>query len=115
MKQENAVIEVTDQSFAAHVLQATEPVLVDFWAPWCGPCRALGPTVENLATQYQGRAKVVKVNVDENTLSPARYDIKGIPTLVLFTNGQEVGRQVGLPTNPQKQLSELLDHQLHHD
>lgn len=112
MKQNNFVIEATDQNFAEQVLNAEVPVLVDFWAPWCPPCKALGPTVESLAEQFQGRAKVVKVNVDENIESPAQFAIKALPTLVLFNDGQEVERQVGVPENPKRSLSALLESQI---
>lgn len=105
-------VEVTDQSFTDQVLNATEPVLVDFWAPWCPPCRMLGPTIESLAEQYQGRARVVKMNVDENEQSAARYGIKALPTLLLFKGGRVVERQIGVPSNPQQQLAGLLEHQL---
>ncbi|HKP85207.1 MAG TPA: thioredoxin [Blastocatellia bacterium] len=87
--------EVTDQSFEQDVLKSEQLVLVDFWAEWCGPCKALAPTVEQVAQQYEGRAKVVKMNVDENNQVPPRYGIKGIPTLILFKNGNEAERVVG--------------------
>lgn len=86
---------VTDQSFEQDVLKAEQPVLVDFWAAWCGPCRMIAPTVEALANEYDGRARVVKMNVDENQATPARYNIRGIPTLLLFKNGQVRDQLVG--------------------
>lgn len=89
------VKEVSDSSFATEVLEAEKPVLVDFWAVWCAPCRALAPTVEALGEQYAGKASVVKVNVDENPSVSQRYGIKGIPTLILFKNGKEAERMVG--------------------
>jgi len=82
------VVHVTDQSFEQDVLKASQPVLVDFWAAWCGPCRMIAPTVEALASEYSGRARVVKMNVDENQSTPAQYQIRGIPTLLLFKDGQ---------------------------
>ena len=79
--------EVGDHNFEAEVLNATIPVLVDFWAAWCAPCRMLAPVVEAVADKYEGKAKVVKLNVDENNLTSSKYNIKGIPTLLLFKDG----------------------------
>ena len=81
------VSDVGDQNFEAEVLNSNIPVLVDFWAAWCAPCRMLAPVVEAIADKYDGKAKVVKLNVDENTLTSGKYNIKGIPTLLLFKNG----------------------------
>ena len=89
------VTAVSDSSFEKDVLQSTKPVLVDFWAEWCAPCRMLGPTIDAIAEQYSETAGVVKVNVDENTSTAQRYGIKGIPTLILFSAGKEVERVVG--------------------
>jgi thioredoxin 1 len=89
------VKEVNDSNFETEVLQANQPVLVDFWAAWCGPCLALAPTVDALAQQYQGSAKVVKLNVDESPATAQRYGIRGIPTLVLFNKGEEAERSIG--------------------
>ena len=88
--------EVTDQSFEQDVLNSEVPVLVDFWAEWCGPCKMLAPTVEKVANEYEGKAKVVKLNIDDNNQVAQRYGIKGIPTLILFKNGSEADRTVGL-------------------
>ncbi|HJQ24365.1 MAG TPA: thioredoxin [Blastocatellia bacterium] len=88
--------EVTDQSFDQDVLKAEVPVLVDFWAEWCGPCKALAPTVEKVAGEYEGKAKFVKLNIDDNPTVPQQYGIKGIPTLILFKGGSEADRTVGL-------------------
>lgn len=85
----------SDSSFEKDVLQSDKPVLVDFWAEWCAPCRMLSPTIEAIAEQYGDTAGVVKVNVDENTSTAQRYGIKGIPTLILFSAGKEVERVVG--------------------
>jgi thioredoxin 1 len=101
------VKDVNDSNFETEVLQANQPVLVDFWAAWCGPCVALAPTVEALAQQYEGRARVVKLNVDESPSTASRYGIRGIPTLVLFNNGGEVDRSVGLTSKDA--LANLLD------
>jgi thioredoxin len=89
------VKEVTDNSFETEVLQANKPVLVDFWAAWCSPCRMLGPTIDAIAAEQSDAASVVKLNVDENPATAATYGIKGIPTLILFSGGKEVERIVG--------------------
>lgn len=89
------VIDVGDSNFEKDVLQSDKPVLVDFWAPWCAPCRMLAPTVAAVAEKYHGSANVVKLNVDENPGVSQRYGIKGIPTLILFKNGKEEERVVG--------------------
>lgn len=87
--------EVTDTGFQADVLDSDKPVLVDFWAEWCGPCRMIGPSVEAVAEEYAGKAGVVKMNVDENPNVPNQFGIRGIPTLILFKGGQEQERIVG--------------------
>ena len=87
--------EINDNSFNEEVLQTEQPVLVDFWAPWCAPCRMMNPTVEAVAAQYEGSARVFKLNVDENPESAQRFGIKGIPTLILFRQGREEERVVG--------------------
>jgi thioredoxin 1 len=89
------VADVGDGDFAQAVLQSEQPVLVDFWAAWCGPCRMLAPTVEAVAEQYAGAARVVKVNADENPETAARYGVRGLPTLILFKGGKEYERIVG--------------------
>lgn len=89
------VKHVTDSSFEQDVLQSTKPVLVDFWAEWCAPCRMIGPIIDQIASEYAANATVVKLNVDDNTASAQRYGIKGIPTLILFNEGKEVERVVG--------------------
>jgi len=90
--------EVNDGNFEQLVLQSNRPVLVDFWAQWCGPCRMLAPIVESLAKQYAGAAQVVKLNVDDNSSVVQRYRIQAIPTLVLFQNGEEKDRMIGVTT-----------------
>lgn len=106
------VNEVKDGTFESEVLQSDQPVLVDFWAPWCAPCRMLAPTVDAVAEKFQGKAKVVKLNVDENVESSSRYGIKGIPTLILFNGGKEVRRVVGVPSNAKDSLSNMIEEQL---
>ena len=90
-----SVKEVTDNSFEREVLQANQPVLVDFWAEWCGPCRMLAPTIDRIADEHSNVVSVAKVNVDDNPTTAATYGIKGIPTLILFVEGKEVERIVG--------------------
>jgi thioredoxin 1 len=85
--------QVSDSSFDGDVLKAEVPVLIDFWAPWCGPCRAIAPIVEELASEYDGRLKIVKMNVDDNPQTPAQYGVRGIPNLILFKAG-EVKQQI---------------------
>ena len=87
--------QVTDASFDADVLQSSVPVLVDFWASWCGPCRMIAPILDELAADYGDKISIVKVNVDENQESPAKFGIRGIPTLLLFKNGTLMGTKVG--------------------
>ena len=86
---------VGDDSFEHEVLQSTTPVLIDFWAPWCAPCRAIAPVVEELARDYEGKLKIVKMNVDDNPRTPSRYGVRGIPNLILFQGGQVREQIVG--------------------
>lgn len=104
------VRDVTDQSFDREVLQSEVPVLVDFWAAWCAPCRMLAPTVDQVAADYQGRAKVVKLNVDDNAETSARFNIRGIPTLLLFKNGELKEQIVGAASKDH--IQRLIDAQL---
>ncbi|MDP3486417.1 MAG: thioredoxin [Bacillota bacterium] len=90
------MMNITDATFRTEVLTSTEPVLVDFWAPWCMPCRMLAPIVEKVGKHYDGRVKVVKLNVDENLKTSSQYDIMAIPTMILFKNGKPVERFAGL-------------------
>ncbi len=89
------VSEVNDAEFEQDVLKSAEPVLVDFWAAWCGPCRALAPVVDEIATQYNGRLKVMKMDVDKNSSTPSRYGIRGIPALLIFKDGKVAEQIVG--------------------
>jgi thioredoxin 1 len=95
MADETDVQHVTDKNFTTEVLSATVPVLVDFWATWCGPCRSIGPIVEELAKEFSGRIKVTKLNVDENPATPSQYGVRGIPTLILFKEGKVLEQIVG--------------------
>ncbi len=90
-----ATVAVTDATFDKEVRQSEIPVVVDFWAEWCGPCRQIGPALEELAAEYAGRVKIVKVNVDENPDSPAQLGVRGIPALFMFKDGQVVSNKVG--------------------
>lgn len=101
------VQEVSDATFDAEVLQSSTPVLIDFWAPWCGPCRAIAPIVDELATEYAGKLKVVKMNVDDNPNTPGRYGVRGIPNLILFRGGQVSDQIVGAV--PRAQLVKAID------
>jgi len=97
---------VTDSDFNKEVLEATLPVLVDFWASWCGPCQVMGPVIDMVATDYEGKVKVLKMNVDENPATPSKYGIRGIPTVILFYKGEIVDRIVG--AQPKGSIDALL-------
>ncbi|MFP6694114.1 MAG: thioredoxin [Pirellulales bacterium] len=102
-----SVQEVTDAEFDSEVLQADIPVLVDFWAPWCGPCRMIGPVVEELAAENSGSAKVVKINIDESPEAAQKYGVSSIPALMVFKSGEVVERMLGV--QPKNRLQESLD------
>ncbi len=91
----NAIVYVSDATFEAEVLQSTTPVLVDYWAEWCGPCKMIAPILEDVAKEYSGKLKIAKLNIDENQDTPPKYGIRGIPTLMLFKNGNVEATKVG--------------------
>ena len=102
-----AIMEVTDANFDQEVLKSEQPVLIDFWAVWCGPCRALAPIVDEVAQSYTGKVKVMKMNVDENPGTPGRYGIRGIPTLLIFKGGQVKEQIVGYV--PKETIEKAID------
>lgn len=101
---------VTDASFGADVLQSEQPVLIDYWAEWCGPCKMIAPLLDDIANDYAGRLKVVKLNIDDNQKTPASYGIRGIPTLMIFKNGQPAATKVGALSK--LQLTTFIDNNL---
>ena len=102
-----AIMQVTDANFDQEVLKSEQPVLIDFWAVWCGPCRALAPVVDEVALSYTGKVKVMKMNVDENPGTPGRYGIRGIPTLLIFKGGQVKEQIVGYV--PKETIEKAID------
>lgn len=101
------IIALSDDKFEADVINASGPVLVDFWAEWCGPCKMIAPILEEIATEYEGKVTVAKLNVDENNEAPPKYGIRGIPTLLLFKDGAVAGTKVGALSKTQ--LKEFID------
>jgi len=94
------LLEFTDQNFDQEVLKSDKPVLVDFWAPWCGPCQLAEPVVDELATEYLGKVKIGKLNTDDEQKTAATYNVMSIPTVILFKGGKEVGRKIGFAGRP---------------
>ncbi len=105
----NGLVHVTDADFEKVVLKSELPVLVDVWAVWCGPCRMIAPYVEELAKEYGGKAIIAKMDTDANPQTPMKYGIMGIPTLIVFKDGKEVDRQVGVPRQPKEVLKTKLE------
>jgi thioredoxin 1 len=103
----NSIRRVTDDTFEPEVLKSDTPVLVDYWAEWCGPCKSIAPILDEVAKEYEGRLKIAKINVDENQLTPAKFGIRGIPTLMLFKNGNVEATRVGALSK--SQLTAFLD------
>ena len=110
MSQNSKYKTLNQQNFESEVLQSSQPVLVDFWAPWCGPCRTIAPAIEELAEEFDGRASVGKVNVDENPALAAAFGVQGIPTLLVFQNGKVVDQVVG--ALPKQALADMLQAKL---
>ena len=107
MAENGKYITLTDENFQAEVFDAQEPVLVDFWAPWCGPCRRIAPIIEELATDFEGKAKITKMNVDENPQIPMQFGVRSIPTLLFIKDGQVVDQVIGLASK--KALADKLE------
>ncbi len=105
-----SIVHTTDATFDTDVLKSDKPVLLDFWAEWCGPCKMIAPILDEIATQYQDRIRVAKLNIDENPATPPKYGIRGIPTLILFKNGTVEAQKVGAVSK--SQLAAFLDSNL---
>ena len=103
----NGITHITDDNFESEVLKADRPVLVDYWAEWCGPCKMITPVLEEIAKEYSGKIKITKLNIDENPATPPKYGIRGIPTLMLFKNGNVEATKVGAVSK--SQLSAFID------
>ena len=110
MPETTTVLQVSDQEFEKTILQSDKPAFVDFWAPWCGPCRIIGPLVEELAPSYEGKAVISKINVDENPETAQKYQVSSIPTLLMFKNGKVVDRAIG--ALPRTELEKFINRNL---
>ncbi len=106
----DSIVHVTDDSFEEEVLRAADPVLVDYWADWCGPCKMIAPVLDEIANEYAGKVKIAKLNIDENPNTPPRYGIRGIPTLMLFRGGEVEATKVGAVSK--SQLTAFIDSNL---
>lgn len=104
------IVHVTDDSFEQEVLQSSNPVLVDYWADWCGPCKMIAPVLDEIADEYEGKIRIAKLNIDENPNTPPRYGIRGIPTLMLFKDGEVEATKVGAVSK--SQLTAFIDSNL---
>ena len=104
------IVHVSDNSFADDVINSSEPVLLDFWAEWCGPCKMIAPILDDIAKEYAGKVKVAKINIDENQQTPAQFGVRGIPTLMLFKNGSVEATKVGALSK--SQLTAFIDSNL---
>lgn len=111
MTEQTHMQDVTDATFEQDVLQSNFPVLIDFWAVWCGPCKMLEPTVAAIAAEYAGKVRVARLNVDESPVTPSRYGVKGIPTLILFQGGEEKERVIGVTSK--ENIARMIDKHLH--
>ena len=102
-----SIAHVSDEQFEEQVLKSSEPVLVDFWAEWCGPCKMIAPILDDVATSYAGKLRVAKVNIDHNQKTPRNYNVRGIPTLMIFKDGQVAATKIG--NMPKRQLADWID------
>ena len=106
----NSIVHTSDANFSSDVLKSETPVLLDFWAEWCGPCKMIAPILDEIAEEYKGRVKIAKINIDENPQTPPKFNIRGIPTLILFKNGTVEAQKVGAVSK--SQLAAFLDNNL---